>query len=300
MNNLLKTLHPLSEADRLQVAQSLAALQAHRSSFTGEIRDYYDEMCRQTPIAAGIDSQPAGADGWWLQPSTARRDRALVFIHGGAYMLGSAQAYRGLASQLAARSGWHTFVPDYPLAPEHPFPAAPDAIAALLETLLSDGIRQIALVGDSAGGALSLAMLENPRIARRVSSAVIFSPWTDLAFNGASFNDPATRDPIFQPAMLTNAAEAYLHGGDARQSRASPLYARPAALPPLLIQVGSDELLRDDATRYAELAARAGGEVQLDIYEGLHHVFQRDIALAATRQALDAAAAFINRHAAQE
>jgi acetyl esterase/lipase len=211
-------------------------------------------------------------------------------------MLGSAHGYRGFASQVAVRAGVATFVLDYPLAPAHPFPAAVDAALAARCWLAAQGIAELALIGDSAGGALAFTCLggdSTPPIA----SAVVLSPWVDLSLSGASMTDPATHDPVFQQAVLARAAATYLHGADARDGRASPLFAVPEKLPPLAIQVGTDELLLDDARRYATAAVAGGGVVHLDIYEGLHHVFQRStIELASARQALDAAARFIGTH----
>ncbi|MGK3130890.1 alpha/beta hydrolase [Pantoea sp. C8B4] len=291
-----KTQHSLTDHDRLQVQQSLVEQQTHRANFTGSMRAYYDEMTAETPLAAGVRSEQASDSGWWLHPQETRTEQVIVFIHGGAYMLGSAQAYRGFASQLAVRTGYSTFVLDYPMAPEHPFPAAPDRVIELLKSLVDSGIEHIALVGDSAGAALSLVALQHPQLVKKVRAAVLFSPWTDLTFSGASFNDPNTRDPIFQPSILRDAAAAYLQDISAEDQRASPLFAQYSLLPPLAIQVGTEELLLDDATRLAAQLAEQGGEVQLDIYQGVHHVFQRDIRLDAARHALDIAASFIRQH----
>ncbi|HAU5564085.1 TPA: alpha/beta hydrolase [Serratia fonticola] len=291
-----KSQHPLTGHDQLQVQQSLAEQQTHRANFTGSMRAYYDEMTAETPLAAGVRSEQASDSGWWLHPQETRTEQVIVFIHGGAYMLGSAQSYRGFASQLAVRTGYSTFVLDYPLAPEHPFPAAPDRVIELLKSLVDSGIEHIALVGDSAGAALSLVALQHPQLVKKIRAAVLFSPWTDLTFSGASFNDPNTRDPIFQPSILRDAAAAYLQGTSAEDQRASPLLAQYSLLPPLVIQVGTEELLLDDATRLAAQLAEQGGEVQLDIYQGMHHVFQRDIRLDAARHALDIAASFIRQH----
>ncbi|WP_058960821.1 alpha/beta hydrolase [Type-E symbiont of Plautia stali] len=290
------TQHPLTEHDRLQVQQSLAEQQAHREHFSGTMREYYDEMSAETPLEADVHLEHVADSGWWLHPQEARTEQVIVFIHGGAYMLGSAQAYRGFASQLAVRTGYSTFVLDYPLAPEHPFPAAPDRVIEILNGLVDSGIEHIALVGDSAGAALSLVALQHPQLVQKIRAAVLFSPWTDLTFSGASFNDPNTRDPIFQPSILRDAAAAYLQGASAEDQRASPLFAQYRQLPPLMIQVGTEELLLDDATRLAAHFAEQGGEVQLDIYQGMHHVFQRDIRLDAARHALDIAARFIRQH----
>jgi acetyl esterase/lipase len=164
--------------------------------------------------------------------------------------------------------------------------------------LKDEGFEQLAMLGDSAGGGLALAALSRVQTySTNVASAVVFSPWVDLALSGLSLSDPNTRDPIFQPAVLQAAASTYLNGAAPRDSRASPLYDIPAKLPPLALQVGSRELLLDDACRYAHAAARVGGEVRLDVFDGLHHVFQRATeALPSARAALDDAASFIAAH----
>jgi epsilon-lactone hydrolase len=301
ISRLVETRHVLPDDERRIGQDVLAATGRHMAGFAGSLREAYDAMVAQTPIAEGVSLTPIdqdGVGGWWIHPAGAVDKRAILFLHGGAYMLGSAAAYRGFASQIAARVGVATLVPDYPLAPEQPFPAAFDAALLARRWLGGQGFAQIAMTGDSAGGALALAALqETGETSPHVAAVVVFSPWLDLAFTGPSFNDPATHDPIFQPQVLTGAAAAYLNGADPRDGRASPLYAIPARLPPLAIQVGTDELLLDDALRYAKAAAERGGEVRLDIHEGLHHVFQRSTSeLPSARRALDAAAGFIARH----
>ena len=296
-----ETVHTLSDDERGAEQGVLAALGVHFANFVGSRREAYDAMTAQTPFADGVAFErvdDAQLQGWWVRPHAAPRDRAMLFLHGGAYMLGSAEAYRGFVSQIAARAGVAAFVLDYPLAPEHPFPAAYDAVVAASRWLSGRGIEQLSLVGDSAGGGLALAALRHGQgRAPKVASAVVFSPWVDLALSGASLADPHTLDPIFQPSVLQAAAATYLDGADPRDSRASPLYDIPPTLPPLAIQVGSNELLLDDARRYAAAAATRGGKVQLDVYEGLHHVFQRSTEkLRSARVALDAAGSFIATH----
>jgi monoterpene epsilon-lactone hydrolase len=298
---LVETRHELPAAERDIEAGVLSGIHRHLAGFTGTMRDAYDAMTASTPIAPGVSLvavDQAPAPGWWVRPTDAPEAKAILFLHGGAYMVGSAQAYRGFASQVAVRAGVAAFVLDYPLAPEHPFPAAYDIVVAALGWLATEGISQVALVGDSAGGALALAALSGVgEEAPAIASVVVFSPWTDLALTGASFLDPETYDPIFQRPLLTGAANTYLAGADARDGRASPLHALPDVLPPIAIQVGADELLLDDARRYAAAAAAQRGEVRLDVYEGLHHVFQRSVEeLPSARRALDATAAFITRH----
>ena len=297
----VETWHALSDDER-QIEQAvLAGIHGLFSNPTGDQRETYDTLITRTPIADGVTLEAIDSDGvsgWWVRPTGAPADRAILFLHGGAYMLGSAKAYRGLASQVAVRAGVAAFVADYPLAPEHVFPAATEAAAVLRRWLGRQGVSQVALVGDSAGGGLALSVLgDTATTSPAIASIAVFSPWLDLAMTGASVASPDIHDPIFQPEMLAGPAGAYLAGADPRDGRASPLYDVPEVVPPLLIQVGGDEILLDDARRYAQAAADKGGEVRLDIFEGLHHVFQgatRD--LPAARRALDAVAAFLNRH----
>lgn len=294
----IETRHPLSPDDRRAAQALLAANASHFATFGGPLRAAYDAMTAQTPIAPDVVAEEVGAGvvrGWWLRPRAARADRAILFLHGGAYMLGSAQGYRGFASQVAARTGVATFVPDYPLAPEQPFPAAVEATLAARCWLQAQGIVDIALVGDSAGGALALGAVSNDPAG--VAAVAVFSPWVDLTLSGASMLSPDTVDPVFRRTQLADAAATYLNGAAADDGRASPLFALPDRLPPLAIQVGTDELLFDDARRYAAAAAARGGTVQFDIYDGMHHVFQRSTReLASARAALDAAAGFIDAH----
>jgi monoterpene epsilon-lactone hydrolase len=296
--HLIETRHPLSTDDRNAAQALLAANAKHFATFDGPLRDAYDAMTAMTPIAPDVVAEEVSTGavrGWWLRPRNACADRAILFLHGGAYMLGSAQGYRGFASQIAARTGVATFVLDYPLAPENPFPAAVEATLAARRWLHAQGITNIALIGDSAGGALALSTLSNDITG--IASVVVFSPWVDLTLSGASMLSSDTMDPVFQPATLANAAATYLNGTAAQDGRASPLFALPAHLPPLAIQVGTDELLFDDARRYAVAAVALGGTVHLDIYDGMHHVFQRSTReLASARAALDAAAQFVDMH----
>ena len=294
-----ESFHLLADEERETEGRVLAGLARHFAEFAGTPRQAYDAMTAKTPIVDGVTTEELtdGHHGWWVRPPEAPRDRAILLIHGGAYLVGSARAYRGLASQIASRAGVATFVLDYPLAPEHPFPAAYDSVVAACRWLVTQGVEQLALVGDSAGGGLALAALSVGDVSARVASVVVLSPWVDLALQGASLSDPATRDPIFKAPMLAGAVATYLADADPRDGRASPLYAVPERLPPIAIQVGTEELLLDDARRYAAAAAAKGGTVQLDIFDGLHHVFQRAVSeLPSAGRALDRAAAFMSRH----
>jgi acetyl esterase/lipase len=297
--------HPLLPGDAERKQRVLARNAEIGARHGDDRRGYYSELTALTPIAAGVaieQVQEHDARGWWLTPQGARPERAILFVHGGGYHLGDATSYRGFASQLAVAARCAVFVVDYPLAPEQRFPAAYDHVLRARDWVAARGNRQIAMIGDSAGGGLVLALLGEPLKNAVVSSVVTFSPWTDLALAGTSFSDPATVDPIFKPEVLVGLARSYLGGADPRDRRASPLYQIPDSLPGVIpaaiaLQVGSDEILLDDARRYAWAAAKKGREVRLDIYDGLYHVFQRDIgALDAAQQATESAAAFVRAH----
>jgi acetyl esterase/lipase len=218
----------------------------------------------------------------------------LLYLHGGAYFAGGPRYYRPITSFFAAR-GFEVFAPAYRLAPRHPFPAALEDALAAYEALAAER-DAIALAGDSAGGGLALASM----LARRGAgltlprAAALFSPWTDLAVTGASAREKDGLDPLFTRRMLRIAARAYLAGAKADDPRASPLYGDLSGLPPLLIHVGEDELLRDDSTRLATRAREAGVAVELALWPEVPHCWQ----LAAgvmdeARESLAQAAAFL-------
>ena len=297
----LRIRHVLSTHESQLEQSILSAMSQRRAAFSGSPRDGYEAMTAMTPLENGVSIETIDSGsvrGCWVRPANPSPGRALLFLHGGAYALGSAKGYCGFASQMTVRTGIATFVLDYSLAPEHRFPAAYNDTIAAITWLESKGITQLSLVGDSAGGGLALAALRRAdRGTLNVASVAVFSPWTDLSLTGASFSNPATHDPVFQPQILANAATTYLGTADPTDGRASPLHSVPDVLPPIAIQVGTDELLFDDSTRYAAAAAQKGGEVRIELYEGLHHVFQRCVVeLPAARKALDAAAAFVSAH----
>lgn len=291
---------PLTADERDRERSLRARFAQFWSTAAGDPRSVYDTFISSKPSAEGVASEQvetASVRGWWVRPSVAEGHGVILYLHGGSYIAGSAKAYRGFASQLASRTGRPVFVLDYPLAPEAPLPAAPDAVLAAYEWLAAKGSEPIALVGDSAGGGLTLATLA--RLARAPQqrtpiAGVVFSPMVDLAFTGASMKDARIDDPLLTYQALQAAAGMYLGGADSRDPLASPLFGDLSALPPLLIQVGSDERLLDDARQYAERATRAGSPVRLEVWEGMHHVFQVDIGdLRSSGVALDRAAAFL-------
>jgi epsilon-lactone hydrolase len=269
-------------------------------SASGEPRAIYDTFISASPVTADVTLDAVdedGVQGWWVRPERAHPAQAILYIHGGGYVQGSAKAYRGFVSQIVSRTQVPALVIDYLLAPEATLPAGPTAALTAWRWLIDQGFRQIAIVGDSAGGGLTLVTLAE--VSKRTHGAapiasVVFSPWADLAFTGASMTDPAVEDPLISYEYLQDCARKYLGGVDATDPLASPLFGELKGLPPLLIQVGTDERLVDDSRQFAERAARAGVSVQLEVWEGMHHVFQLDVAhLESSRVALDRAARFL-------
>jgi len=220
-----------------------------------------------------VDGVPAE----WVSAPDADASRAVLYLHGGGYAIGSINTHRRLAFDISAASGARVLLLDYRLAPEHPFPAAVDDAAAAWRWLLKQGFANTKLViaGDSAGGGLTIATLVNLRDRKLglPACAVAISPWVDLEGVGTSMTARAGADPMVQKAGLGWMADMYLAGKDARTPLAAPLHADLSGLPPILVQVGTAETLLDDATRIAERLHSAGGEVKLSVWPNMLHVF---------------------------
>jgi acetyl esterase/lipase len=199
----------------------------------------------------------------------------VLYLHGGGYVMGSVATHRSLIGRIAQGTGLRCLALDYRLAPEHAFPAAVDDVCAAYRWLLAQGISAsgLAIVGDSAGGGLALGSLVALRAAGEPlpAVAVCLSPLTDLELTGASTR-AVIDDPMVDCAGTLIMAEAYLQGADARDPRASPLHADFRGFPPLLIEVGTREILLDDAIRVVQRARQAGVDVTLEEGEGLTHV----------------------------
>ncbi|PKU25496.1 alpha/beta hydrolase [Telmatospirillum siberiense] len=266
-----------------------------------EARRNFEIFMAAMPIAADIEFQEihiGDRAAAWLTPPGASLSRTLLFFHGGGFVIGNHKTHRGLAGDLAKAAGTRALSIDYRLAPEHPFPAALDDCLAAYRWLLEQGVSadSIVLAGDSAGGNLVISCLAALRDsgAPLPRGACLFSPWVDLALAGDSFESKAAADPRMTRQVLQIYQDAYLAGRDAQTPLASPLYARLGGLPPFLIQVGSDELLLDDATRLATRAAHAGVKVRLDVWPAMVHVWQAYAPmLSEGRQAIEEAGRFL-------
>lgn len=228
-----------------------------------------DVRCEMTMLG-GVAAQrltAANADGC-----------AVLYLHGGAYCAGSPETHRNLASHLAHAAGCTVYTLDYRLAPEHPFPAGlDDALAAYCALLAQDRVpTQLAIAGDSAGGGLTLALAQRIRDEKLPLPAALYllSPWVDLTFTGETLMTRAAVDPMVTEAWIRAGAAHYVGTNDPANPLISPLFADCGGLPPMLIQVGSDEILNSDAERLAARAKAAGVDVQLSVHPGLWHVFQ--------------------------
>lgn len=292
--------HPLAEQDRAtmaQIAQAAAPAKGHLE------RGAFDQVMEQTPQPTDVDFEAGvvgGVDGWWVRPEGAAVTPTILYLHGGAYIVGSAKSYCNFVGQIARAAGVCAFVPDYRLAPEHPFPAAVEDAAAVCADLARRSHGAIALVGDSAGGGLALSLLALTTSGARNGgerapiTAAVMSPWTDLALTGPTLKSNAEVDPFLTRAALQSAADQYLGSTDPRDPRASPLYSWLDGLPPVQIHVGEAEILLDDARRYAQRVNDAGGELTLHQWAGMPHVFLSSIGVLSTAQpAIDTVARFL-------
>ncbi|WP_024511252.1 alpha/beta hydrolase [Bradyrhizobium sp. ARR65] len=204
--------------------------------------------------------------------------RHLLYLHGGAYISGAPAHYRHFTWRIADAFKACVWALEYRLAPEHPFPAALDDAVAAHTWLLHNtpDASRLFVMGDSAGGGLMLGLLLRLRDEGRTlpSAGVALSPWTDLALTGRSLRENAASDPMLNAHHLPIFADYYLAGADPRAPYASPLYGNPGGLPPVLIQVGGDEILRDDAVRMAEKLQSQNPLSRLEVWPRMPHVWQ--------------------------
>ncbi len=256
------------------------------------------------PAAAHISAaQAGGVPGEWVKADSVPKG-ILLYFHGGGYFACSAETHRAITVSYALR-GFRVFAANYRLAPENQFPAAVDDAVAAYRGLLAEKNHpsQIVLGGDSAGGGLALSLLVALRDAQipLPAGAAVFSPWTDLAATGESIRTNARRCAMFHGKDIAPGARYYLGEADPRNPLASPLYANLAGLPPLLIHVGANEVLRDDSTRLAERARAAGVRVELKVWPVVPHAWQlAPHKIPEARQSLEESAAFLRDLVASE
>lgn len=295
--------HPGIEAIRVQIAESgfgRGGLEVERARAQA--------TAATNPPPAGVRIEPdtlGGRPAEWLVPEGSGGDGVIVYLHGGGYVMDGIDTHRNLAGRLALASGRSVVLLDYRLAPEHHFPTPVDDVRAALRDLSDRGIGtdRVALAGDSAGGGLALAVLgalvtdHQPTPA----AAAVLSPWTDLTLSAPSVTALAEADPLCTAYGLRLMAAAYLGDTDPRNPLASPRFTDPevlAGFPPLMIEVGGQEILLDDAVDVAEAARAAGVEVVCRVWDEMLHVFQAfpPELVPESAESIDATGAFLARH----
>lgn len=255
------------------------------------------------PLPADVTFEPTTAGGVpaeWTRAPGVSRERVVLYLHGGGYVIGSIKSHRMLVADISRASGATVLSLEYRLGPEHRFPAAVDDAVAAYRWLLEQGHtpRQLAIAGDSAGGGLTVATL----LALRdkdiplPAAGVCLSPWVDLTGSGESMTTKAAVDPMVQKAGLLQSAGHYLGDQDPRAPLASPVFANLRGLPPLLVQVGTAETLLDDSTRLAENAKRDGVDLTLEAWDEMIHVWQAfAFLLPEGRTAIDGIGAYLKK-----
>jgi acetyl esterase/lipase len=296
-------LHPFSKEDQVAMAAMRAIVEPNKGKLQGTAaRVPFDAIMERVTEPVGVvyeTDHVGGVSGWWCRPEGARPNQAVMHIHGGWFNWGSAKAFRHLAGHIAAHAKVEAFVPDYRLAPEHPFPAAAEDIRASYLGLTERGFSRVAITGDSAGGTLALGLLvqlatKSDASSKALVGGVVFSPVTDLSLSGESWSGRAVADPFFTQPQATELVMSYLHGHELLDPVASPLYADLKGLAPIRVHVGDDEVLLDDSVRLVERAVAAGVDAGLDVWEGMVHGFLGSVGrLAASTEALQLTGDFL-------
>jgi monoterpene epsilon-lactone hydrolase len=259
-----------------------------RKTFKGQRLTIAEDRLRSVKAARFMNLVPKGAEierlhidgifSEWISPSGAQQDRVILHLHGGGYITGGIDSHQMMCVLMAQTLKMKVLLPEYRLAPEHPFPAAMDDALKVYRWLLAKGYKpeNIIISGDSAGGGLALAMVLKLMDAgeQLPASVVCMSPWTDLTFQGQSYRLNARVEAVLQEDVLREWAACYIGKENPANPLISPVYADYRGFPPLLIQVGSREILLDDARMLAEKTRGDGVDVTLKIWDGMWHVWQ--------------------------
>jgi epsilon-lactone hydrolase len=271
-----------------------------------QARAQFEGLLASVPAAPDLKleaAQAGGVPGLWIDAPSVRPDRMMLYFHGGGYVAGSANGYRPLVGELGRATKTRALAVDYRLAPEHPFPAAVDDIVAAYKSLLDQGTsaKSIVFAGDSAGGGLVVAGMMAVRDSGLPlpAAGLAISPWLDLECTGASMISKAKSDLALSKNSLLHAGRSYRGNaaGGGRGSQLSPLAGDLSGLAPLLIHVGSAEILLDDAVRLAERAGAANVSVRLEIWPNMPHVWHLfGFMLSEGRDAIRNAGDFLNTY----
>jgi epsilon-lactone hydrolase len=298
----------MSKDQQIQLDAILRQGNLDQAGEVAPLRAALNEIMSHVPVAPDVRQtpvEPGGVDGIEVTIDGTAAENVILYFHGGVYVIGTAVASVPLVSEVVRRAGARAITLDYRLAPENPYPAAVDDARAAYEGLLKDGIDpgHIALAGESAGGGLAVATLLALREAGLPlpSCAFAMSPYVDLTLSGETLADRAARDAVLTPAGLRARVPDYVGAADAADPLISPIFGDLSGLPPLLIQVGSNEILLSDALRLAARAALDDVQVTLDVTPGVPHVFQGFAGLLdEAGAALDRASDFLNTHFARK
>lgn len=290
--------------DELKVIRALLTSKPRPTAWS-ERRQRLDEVGSVWPVADDITLEPVDMDGvpgeWSIAPGSDA-SRVLIFFHGGGYCSGSIRSHRRMVTEAGRAGALRTLAVDYRLAPEHPFPAALEDALTTWYFVRGQGVaaKNIAIGGDSAGGGLSIALLNSLKESGEElpCCAWLVSPWTDLTMSGRTLITRDAVDPLIHKTYLEELATAYVPAAiDRKDPRLSVLYANVEGLPPTLIQVGSAETLLDDAVGFAGAAGMAGVFVTLEIWPQMIHAWHLwNAHLEEGRRALFNAGAFLQRY----
>ena len=271
-----------------------------------QARAWVEKLPRYLGIPPDVDvtrNEAGGIPMLCVSPCRPLEDAVVLHFHGGGYILGSAAMALPLTARIAVATQMRVMSVDYRLAPEHPFPAAVEDAVCAYRSLREAGLStsRIFLLGESAGGGLALACLLSLRDRGETlpGTAVLLSPWLDLEVGAGSSGERAKTDPMLTPAMLGLWASLYMGNLDRRAPLASPLHADPSGLPPMLIQVGTDDILLGDSVRFAEVARKAGVSIDLELWPGMMHLWHFAARwLPEGQQAIRCIGTFLRRHLA--
>jgi acetyl esterase/lipase len=297
----------MSKEQQLQLDAILRQGGLDTSADVPTLRAAFSELMAQVPVPPDVQQRPVeigGVAGVEVTIQGNDGEKVILYFHGGVYVIGYAAATVPLVGDLVRRTGTRAITLEYRLAPEHPYPAAVEDARAAYEGLLAQGIApgQIALAGESAGSGLAVALLLVLRDAGvpLPSCAYLMSPYADLTLSGETLAAKREVDPLLTPDGLRARVPDYVGGADAADPLISPIFGDLRGLPPLLIQVGSHEVLLSDAIRLAGQAAIADVPVTLEVTPGVPHVFQAYAGLLdEAGAALDRASDFVYAHLAR-
>ncbi len=289
----------MADAEMVKLREMIAA--RPRASDIAQMRLDADTRAQTFGLPSDVTVQPVTAGGVkaeWTSTPDADASRAVLYLHGGGYVIGSLASHRHLAAEVGRACGGRTLAVDYRLAPEHPFPAPVEDTVAAYRYLLDSGLpaSRIGFAGDSAGGGLVVGAMLAIRDAGLPMPACgwCMSPWVDMEALGVSYSDRAAADPTVQKATIQMMAQWYLGGADPRHPHVAPIYGDLHGLPPLLIQVGAAETLLDDSILLARKAGASDVVVELQIWPEMIHVWHIFFPmLSAARRAIAAGGSFL-------